>query len=352
MALYATEVPPRLAGADNPVELGVRFTVSQPVVLTGIAAYLASQPGTRYPVALYRAGEAAPLVTGSFTGSGTGWHTATLASPLPLDAGVAYVASYHTPSGGYAFEAGAFATDRVRSVLIAPASTLSAPNGLYRYGAPGTIPTLGFQSASYYVTPIVAPPTIGTTSTTVMPATSTTVTTTSTSTTSSSTTTSLPPDPCAILAASGGDASAIRIRRFGLSPVGNTYDLRANGRFPWASGSDPTATGLTLTVEDASGKVLFSRTLRGTDLVPTRLGWRLKSPPNDLPSLDLEPRADSVLITARAILPRFTLVDAAGAPTPKSGVLRWRVRFGSGCASAATLRCTTTADGNLSCALQ
>jgi hypothetical protein len=353
VALYTSiDLPPQLAGADRPVDLGVRFSVHQPAVLTAIAAYLASRPDTTYPVALYRADTAALLATGSFTGSGTGWHTAPLATPLQLEPGIAYVASYHTPHGGYAFEAEAFTSEQAGGgVLIAPASTLSAPNGLHRYGAPGRMPTLGFRSASYYVTPIVEPLAVPTTTTTTVP-TTTSTTQRATSTTTSTTTTTLPFDPC-VDPATGMEtvASAIRVRRFSLSRLEGMYDLRANGRFPFTAGTDPTVGGLTLSVEDASGRRVLAQAVAGSALKPTRLGWELTAPVGEVESLDIDFGTTSVVVTMRAMLPVFSLVDAAGTPSGESGALRWVIRFGDDCPGTAALLCTTTAQGNLSCAL-
>ena len=201
--------------------------------------------------------------------------------------------------------------------------------------------------------------TIGTTTTTdtttTLATTTTLVATTTTSITTPppTTTTTLPTTGC-VDPTTGLEttAQAIRVKRFSLSRVGETYDLRATGRFPAASGLDLTVAGLTLSIEDAAGRRLFEKVVRGADLVPTRVGWSLAQPIGDLPSLDVDPGTTSALVTMRAVLPRFDLVDASGTATGGSGQLRWLVRFGNGCPAAANLSCTTTAEGGLGCALQ
>lgn len=322
-ALYTAEVPPQVAGSDDPIELGVRFTVSQPAVLTAVRAYLASQPESSYPVALYRADTEALVDSGSFTGSGTGWHEAVLAGQPPLEPGVPYVATYHTPHGGYGVELEAFSQDRVAGILTAFAATPSSPNGVYRYGLYGSMPTLGDGSTSYYVTPVVTP----------VP----------------------PPNTTACIDPMTGlerTPSAIRVRRFSLSGVGDVFDVRANGRFSYPGGLDLGISGLTLFIEDASGRLLFHKVVRGADLVPSRLGWRLASELDELPHLAIEAGSTGALVSMRCMLPAADLLEASETVRAGSGTLRWLVRFGDECRGVAPLSCRTTVEGNLSCDLQ
>jgi hypothetical protein len=79
-----------------------------------------------------------------------GWQQAFFATPVGIDAGSTYVASYHTATGHYSASPGEFGASLRRGPLTAPASSAGAPNGVYRYGA-GGFPNNTFSSSNYWV---------------------------------------------------------------------------------------------------------------------------------------------------------------------------------------------------------
>jgi hypothetical protein len=77
----------------------------------------------------------------------SGWQEAAFATPVPVEAGVTYVASYHAPNGGYARDLGYFGSGYQAYPLAAPALL----NGVYGYGPSGTFPANTFSATNYWV---------------------------------------------------------------------------------------------------------------------------------------------------------------------------------------------------------
>ncbi|MFD2091856.1 DUF4082 domain-containing protein [Blastococcus deserti] len=156
------------SGDGNGVELGMRVVPSVNAVVTGVRFYKSvANTGTHTGSLWSSSGEL--LATGTFTGeTARGWQTLTFATPVPVQAGVTYVASYLAPSGHYAADPGYFTGRSVSTgVLTAPAGSGTAGNGLYRYG--GGFPTDSHNDANYYVDVVVTtegadttPPTVTT----------------------------------------------------------------------------------------------------------------------------------------------------------------------------------------------
>ncbi|SDB90700.1 protein of unknown function [Raineyella antarctica] len=134
------------------VELGVKFRSDTDGFVAGVRFWkgprntgihtgdLWSLSGTR-------------LASAVFTNeSASGWQEVRFAQPVPVKAGVTYVASYHTPTGLYAQDAGAFAAAGVDSApLHALRDGLDGPNGVYAYGTAGTFPTKSWRSSNNWV---------------------------------------------------------------------------------------------------------------------------------------------------------------------------------------------------------
>jgi Domain of unknown function (DUF4082) len=98
-----------LSQAGPGVELGVKFTSSQTMNITGVRLYRVS-PGT-VTGHLWDAAGGLPLATGTSNGSDThSWQDLVFNSPVPIQAGHTYVASYHVSDTQYAFQYGFFAT--------------------------------------------------------------------------------------------------------------------------------------------------------------------------------------------------------------------------------------------------
>jgi hypothetical protein len=144
-------VPTTPSQADNSaVEVGTQFTTSTSGYVTALRFYKgAASTGTHVGHLWTAAGS--QLASATFTGeSASGWQQVTLPAPVAVSAGSVYVASYYAPAGGYAVNANYFSAARSSPPLTAPASTPSAPNGVYRYGASG-FPTSTFNATNYWV---------------------------------------------------------------------------------------------------------------------------------------------------------------------------------------------------------
>lgn len=145
-------------GPDNPVEVGVRFRSDVAGVITGLRFYKAPANTGAHVGSLWSS-------TGSLLASATfsaetasGWQEVLFSTPVPIQAGASYLASYHTNTGHYAADVGYFATSSWdNGVLHAPASIVSSPNGVYRYGANSVFPTDTWSAANYWVDVVFEP---------------------------------------------------------------------------------------------------------------------------------------------------------------------------------------------------
>lgn len=140
------------------VELGVKFTSSQNMSITGVRVYRVS-PGT-VTGHLWDGAGGTPLATGTFSGSGThSWQDLMFSPAVPIQAGHMYVASYHVPDTQYAFQHDFFTTN---GYSVGPITALSSPdssgNGVYCYdNDPSTcavFPVNTFRDTNYWVTPL------------------------------------------------------------------------------------------------------------------------------------------------------------------------------------------------------
>jgi hypothetical protein len=139
-------------GDTSSIELGVRFTPGVDGVVTGVKFFKSEgNVGTHTGTLWSPTGVA--LATGSFTAeSATGWQTLTFGSPVPVEAGRTYTASYLAPSGHYAATANFFSDRHVSGPLVAPATN----NGVYAYGSGNIRPTESFAATNYWVDVVFA----------------------------------------------------------------------------------------------------------------------------------------------------------------------------------------------------
>ena len=153
------------AGADSPVELGVKFRSDVDGDVTGVR-FFKSGPNTGPHVGSLWTAAGVRLGTVTFADeTASGWQVARFAAPIRVTAGALYVVSYHTTVGHYAHTGGFFATQHDAGVLHAPASSASA-NGVFKYGPAGSFPNLAFNGGNYWVdvlftaTPDTVPPAV------------------------------------------------------------------------------------------------------------------------------------------------------------------------------------------------
>lgn len=134
----------------NAVELGVKFQASVNGKIKGIRFYKGiGNTGTHVGNLWSTSG--ALLATATFgTETASGWQQVLFATPVPIVAGVTYVASYYAPNGGYAVDANYFASARTSGALTALASAASGGNGVFLYG-PSGFPQSSFNAGNYWV---------------------------------------------------------------------------------------------------------------------------------------------------------------------------------------------------------
>lgn len=147
-----TTIPPIAdAGADSPLELGVKFRASTDGFITGIRFYKSAANTGAHVGSLWRL-DGTLMGSVVFTSETTsGWQTASFTTPVAVTANTIYVASYHLNAGHYAFAGNYFGSAGVDSgPLNAPANSVSA-NGVYRYTSTSAFPNQTYNAANYWV---------------------------------------------------------------------------------------------------------------------------------------------------------------------------------------------------------
>ncbi|GAA4167281.1 hypothetical protein GCM10022287_00540 [Gryllotalpicola koreensis] len=149
-SLFGSDSPSSSAvGQDaSPVELGVSFSPSVSGSVTAIKFYKsAGQTGTQTGHLWSSSGVL--LATVNFTSeTASGWQSATLSSPVALEAGTSYVVSYFASQGGYSYSGGYFSSAHTSGVLTAG----SSGNGRFLYSTTGGgFPTYSYNSTNYFV---------------------------------------------------------------------------------------------------------------------------------------------------------------------------------------------------------
>jgi hypothetical protein len=131
------------------VELGLQFVPGRSGRVTAIRFYRGEQGNGSYRVSLWDASGALlgrGAVFEGLAGVVPGWQRIALATPVQVQAGNTYTASYFHTGGAYAFTEGGFTTPYYRGQLYAPANA-----GVYLYGASGGFPTSTYRAANYSV---------------------------------------------------------------------------------------------------------------------------------------------------------------------------------------------------------
>ncbi len=152
-------VPATITANDaSSVELGVRFTSDVAGTITGVRFYKGPQNTGTHTGELWSA-TGTKLATATFSSESTsGWQQVSFSSPVSITANTTYVASYHTNVGFYSLTSGQFTSAAVDNApLHAPATTASAGNGVYAYGATSTFPTSTFGGSNYWVDVVFSP---------------------------------------------------------------------------------------------------------------------------------------------------------------------------------------------------
>jgi hypothetical protein len=92
------------------------------------------------------------LATATFSGeTASGWQQVLFGAPVQVQANTTYVASYHTNTGNYAADGGAFAAKGVdNGYLHALGNGVDGANGVYLYGS-SAFPNLSYNATNYWV---------------------------------------------------------------------------------------------------------------------------------------------------------------------------------------------------------
>ena len=152
----------------TPITLGVRFRSTQNGFITGLRYYKGSgATGTHTGHLWTNSGTQLAQLT-FFNETASGWQEAYFNSPIPITAGVTYVAAYYSPTGDYAATDPYFMQAVVNGPLRGLADGEDGPNGLYQYAPTAVFPTNSFQSSNYWIDVVfttnagsdVTPPTV------------------------------------------------------------------------------------------------------------------------------------------------------------------------------------------------
>lgn len=165
-SLFSDSDAPQVAidGDTSPVEVGVRFYATESGTINAIRFYRGTQGNGTFRVRLW---DAAGNVLGEgnvyegLTNPVPGWQSIPLQTPVRIEAGETYVASYYNSGGGYSVTEFYFTGNGVDTgVLVAPADGQlpdGGPTSVYRYGVSGGFPTDTYAGTNYWVDVVFAP---------------------------------------------------------------------------------------------------------------------------------------------------------------------------------------------------
>ena len=127
------------------VQLGLRFSADVDGAVSGVKFYKGAQNTGTHTATLW-ASDGSELATAVFEAeTSSGWQTARFDSPVRIEAGEEYVASYLAPNGSYAVTTEGFDSAVTRGDLTAPESA-----GVYSYGTDG-FPDETYRNSNYFV---------------------------------------------------------------------------------------------------------------------------------------------------------------------------------------------------------
>ncbi len=134
------------SGDGQSSELGVRFIADASGYIYGLRFYKSAANTGTHVGSLWTSGGQL-LATATFTGeTASGWQQVNFATPVAVQAGTTYVASYHANSGHYSVNQNYFGSQFTSGQLRAPAGA-----GVFRYGAGSIFPDQSFQNSNYWV---------------------------------------------------------------------------------------------------------------------------------------------------------------------------------------------------------
>jgi len=151
--LWPSSATPEVASRDQTkaVELGVKFRADRDGYICGLRFYKGPDNTGTHLGSLWRA-DGTLLAQATFTNeTATGWQQVDFAQPVAIAADTVYVASYHAPNGGWAYDRYYFAEHgHTNGSLTALSDGESGGNGPYLYGS-GGFPTYSSRATNYWV---------------------------------------------------------------------------------------------------------------------------------------------------------------------------------------------------------
>jgi hypothetical protein len=127
----------------NAVEVGLKFRVTTPGVITHIRFYKDPLNTGMHSGRIWTLNGTVPLGVAAFMNeTASGWQTAKLSSPVPVEPGITYVVSYHSSNGHYTEVLGFGGMGVNNPPLVALANTVDGPNGVRKLGGPGINPAI------------------------------------------------------------------------------------------------------------------------------------------------------------------------------------------------------------------
>jgi hypothetical protein len=168
-SIWGTATTPANADSGDPgaIEVGVKFTSERFGTVSGVRFWKATGNTGTHIGSLWTAG-GQRLAQATFPNeTATGWQTVTFATPVPVEPGTTYVASYYAPNGHYAATADWFhrapapgpngGATSDSPPLHAVTSSGATGNGVFSYAPSSTFPTSSFAAANYWVDVLFTP---------------------------------------------------------------------------------------------------------------------------------------------------------------------------------------------------
>jgi len=139
------------SGDGNSVEVGMRFVSDVDGMITGLRFYKSAANTGTHVAHLWNA-SGTLLASATFTAeTGSGWQQVNFATPVVVNAGATYVASYYAPNGHFSVDLNYFTTGSVSSgPLHGIAQGPDGTNGVYIYGK-SAFPTQSYNGSNYWV---------------------------------------------------------------------------------------------------------------------------------------------------------------------------------------------------------
>jgi hypothetical protein len=155
LSIFGTATPTASFTADDPVDVGVKFTSTTSGKITGIRFYKAAGNSGVHIGDLWSS-TGALLASATFSGeSASGWQQVNFSTPVQIQAGQTYIASYHTTTGYsytdyYFTQVGAGLTNGSLTALG------NGLDGVYGYGSSPTFPsTVSFANSDNFWVDVV-----------------------------------------------------------------------------------------------------------------------------------------------------------------------------------------------------